>query len=332
MYNIRSIELIKMIINFQQVVQASITWKQCADISINLSDGKSIIINNKVYCGGGRTDVYDYDYIAFCYDQTQDKWTNLPPLPVRFYTLGQVNSKLVAIGGLKKPDDEATNDVFTYSEKSSKWKQTIRPMPTARHSPGVLSIQSALVVAGGETSPGETTNTVEIYKVDTSQWYKADRLPTACQDLSLVAIGNTCYALGGNNGLFDLNQVIYASVDDIFCNAIPADQTAHSSNADAQSAWKSLANTPTYIPAAAMLAGNLLAIGGMGTPDDRADVKHIYMFSPSTNSWIYFSDLPEPRSVTAIAVLSSTEILVIGGWHDNARVNTMYKGKLHLKL
>ena len=253
-----------MIINSQQVVQAGITWKQCADIPIKLSDGKSIIINDKVYCGGGRTDVYDYDYIAYCYDQTQDKWTNLPPLPVRFYTLGQVNSKLVAIGGLKKRDDEATNDVFTYSEKASKWKQTIRPMPTARHSPGVLSIQSALVVAGGETSSRETTNAVEIYKVDTSQWYRTDGLPTACQDISLVAIGNTCYALGGNKGLLDLNQAIYASVDDILSNAIPANQTIHSSsNADAQSAWKTLANTPTYIPAAAVLAGNLLAIGGM---------------------------------------------------------------------
>ena len=324
--------------NSQQVVQAGITWKQCADLPIKLCSGKAIIINDKVYCGGGSTDDDDNDYIAYCYDQTQDEWTNLPPLPVRFYTLGQVNGKLVAVGGLKKSDDEETNEVFTYDEKASKWKQTIPPMPTARNSPGVLSIQSALVVAGGETSPGETTNAVEIYKADTSQWYKANRLPRACQDISLVAIGNTCYALGGYNGLLEVNQAIYASVDDILSNAIPANQTAHSSSiADTQSAWKNLANTPMYIPAAAVLAGNLLTIGGRNTSDDNddddgTDMKEIYMFSPSTKSWIYFSDLPEARCLTAVAVLSSTEILVIGGYHDNARVNTTYKGKLHLKL
>ena len=53
------------------------------------------------------------------------------------------------------------------------------------------------------------------------------------------------------------------------------------------------------------------------------------MYSPSTNSWIYISDLPAPRSSTAVAVLSSTELLVIGGY-DGGRVNTVYKGTLTL--
>ena len=82
-----------------------------------------------------------------------------------------------------------------------------------------------------------------------------------------------------------------------------------------------------------MLAGKLLAIGGKETAKGGADMKEVYMYSPSTNSWIYFSDLPEPRSSAAVAVLSSTEILVIGGWSWNSsgryRVNTVYKGKIN---
>ena len=65
------------------------------------------------------------------------------------FGLGQVNGKLVAVGGEKKSDFRATNEVYTYDERSRKWKQTIPPMPTARYSTGVLSLQSALVVAGG---------------------------------------------------------------------------------------------------------------------------------------------------------------------------------------
>ena len=62
-------------------------------------------------------------------------------------------------------------------------------MPTARSLPGVLSLQSALVVAGGDTlEPSSYTAAVEIFKPDTIQWYRTDPLPTACRDMSLVAI------------------------------------------------------------------------------------------------------------------------------------------------
>ena len=204
-------------------------------------------------------------------------------------------------------------------------------MPTARHSPGVSSLQSALVVAGGVTSSGNYTDIVEIFKPDTLQWYKTNPLLTACIDVSLVAIDNTCYALGGYKFSSRLSQALYASVDDLLCNAVPANQTTHSGSGDTQSAWKTLPNTPTYRPAAAVLAGNLLAIGGKETSNEGADKKEIYMYSPSTNSWIYISDLPTPQSGNAVATLSSTRILMTGGQPYN-NVNTVYKGALHLKL
>ena len=268
-----------------------------------MSDGKTTVINSKVYCGGGETDDYGDQHIVYCYDPSQDNWTTLPPLPVRYFCLGQVNGKLVAVGGWKK----------------------------SNHSTGILSLQSALVVVGGDTSDEEYTDAVEIFKADTSQWYRTDRLSTPCQDISPVLIGNTCYALGGHGDSSRLNQALYASVDDLLRNAVPANRTTHSGSTDTLSAWKTLANTPTYEPAAAVLTGNLLATGGKETSRGRAAKENVYMFSPSTNSWIYISDLPEPRSTTAVAVLSSTKILVIGGWCGR-RVSTAYKGTLQLKL
>jgi N-acetylneuraminic acid mutarotase len=81
-----------------------------------------------------------------------------------------------------------------------------------------------------------------------------------------------------------------------------------------------------------VLVGKLLAIGGNErTGLGGAAMKEVYMYSPSTNSWIYISDLPAPRSITTAAVLSSTEILVIGGWDGGSRVNTVCKGILYLK-
>jgi N-acetylneuraminic acid mutarotase len=256
-------------------------------------------------------------------------WTTLPPLPVRYFGLGQVNGKLVAVGGQKRALIKS-NDVHIYDEKSQKWKQTIPPMPTARDSPGVLSLQSALVVAGGYTSSPSHSYiaAIEIFKPDTSQWYRTNPLPTACCNEILVAIGNTCYALGGDDGLF-LNQALYASVDDLLGNAVPANQTTHSGSSDTQSVWKTLPNTPNYRPTAAVLADDLLAIGGRETSQERsAAKKEVYIYCPSTNSWNYISNLPAPRGGTAVAVLSSTEVLVIGSYDDVGRVNTVYKGTL----
>ena len=182
------------------------------------------------------------------------------------------------------------------------------------------------------------TDAVEIFKPNTSQWYSTDPLPKACQDISIVAVGNmcTCYALSGCRcdsirRVENLNQVLYVTVDDFLHNAIPANQITQSgSSVDAHSAWKKLPDTPTYAPAAAILASNLLAIGGCSASDGGAN-KEVYTYSPSTNSWIYISDLPTPHSDTTVAVLSLAEILVIGGWSDLGRVNTVYKGTLHLK-
>ena len=267
------------------------------------------------------------NYIIYCYDPSQDKWTTLPPLPVEWFGLGQVNGKLVAVGGVKS-GSQISSEVYTYDERSRKLKQTIPPMPTARHSPGVLSLQSALVVAGGRKIFREYTDAVEIFKPDTSQWYRTDPLPIACQNISLVAIGNTCYALGGYKYPACLNQALYVSVDDLLHNAVPANQTTHNGSSDTQSAWKTLPNTPTYVPTAAVLAGSLLAIGGDETSEGGVAKKEVYMYSPSTNSWIYISDLPAPRLLTAVAVLSSTRVLVIGGWNERERVNTVYMGTL----
>ena len=274
------------------------------------------------------------DNIVYYYDPSQDKWTTLPPLPVKHFGLGQIKGMLVAIGGVKnsKSSSTKTNEVHTFDERSRKWKQTIPPMPTVRGFPSVLSLQSALLVAGGYKPPCSTyTDTVEIFRSDTSQWYTTDPLPTACRDISLVAIGNICYALGGHEiQVANLNQALYASVDNLIRNAVPANPT-HSGSSDTQSAWKILPDTPNYHSSAGILADNLLAIGGDNTSTGGAAKKEIYTYSHSTNSWIYISDLPAPRSTTAVAVLSSTKVLVIGGWIDGVRVNSVYMGTLTIR-
>ena len=81
----------------------------------------------------------DRQDIIYCYDPSRDKWTTLPPLPVKWFGVSQVNGKLVAVGGVKV--------------SCGKWKQAIPPIPTARNFPGILSLHSALIVAAGYAYP-----------------------------------------------------------------------------------------------------------------------------------------------------------------------------------
>ena len=309
----------------EQGLRARIAWKQCADVPNHLRTGKATVLNGKVYFGGGVTEV-TYDADIFCYDPSHDHWTTLPRLPVIWYGLGQVNGQLVAVGGRKKSDHKQTKEVYTYIEQSRRWKQTVPPMCTARDGCGVLSLQSALVVAGGETPLGTYTNTVEIFKVNTSQWCKTSPTPRACRDMALVNLGNTCFALGGYERAH-LNFVFSASIHDILHGAVPTDETPSSD------AWETLEPTPRYRPAGAVLAGRLVALGGMErmeSPGGSAE-KEIYMYSHSSDSWIYIGDLPAPRAVVTAVVLSTTEILVMGGFCGHI-VNTVYKGTIQLEM
>ena len=100
-------------------------------------------------------------------------------------------------------------------------------MPTARDFPGVLSLQSALIVAGGNLIVSDDyiySDAVEIFKPQMSQWYRADPLPTACLNISLIVSGNTCYAIGGYADS-QLDQALYASVHDLLSNSIPNSAT-----------------------------------------------------------------------------------------------------------
>jgi N-acetylneuraminic acid mutarotase len=255
-------------------------------------------------------------YLVHCYSPMENKWTTLPPLPVKWFGLGQINGKLVAVGGVKRDKKKAT----VYGFDLQKWKKTIPSMAIARNFPAVLSLDKLLVVAGGNMEGGHTTNAVEIFQQATSQWHKAASLPQGCCNLSLVNSGNTIYALGGYDHPSLLNQALCTSIDDLLQVEDPTKPPV----------WRTLQSSPSYQPPAAMLFGNLLAVGGWTVSGGKVAQKNVYMHSSSIDSWVYFSDLPEPCAWTTCAGLSATEILVIGGRNEE-NVRAVYKGTLIVK-
>ena len=217
--------------------------------------------------------------------------------------------------------------IHTYNEESNEWRKTIPPMPTARRFPGVLSLPSALIVAGGISHTRsqaflakigfiEYTEVVEIFKLDTSQWYKTDPLPKPCRNLSLTAIDSTCYALGGYKSGSYLNQALCTSIDTLLYNAVLADKTATKNQHLTPPAWQPLTDTPTSTSIAAVLGKNLMAIS-----DEKED---IMIYVPSSKSWEYIGKLPSHRnSGIVVTNMSQTEILLFTR-------KAVYKGTLKM--
>ena len=311
-----------------QSLQFAISWKQCADLPTAMYTGQSTTINGKVYFGGGMTTDNENKYVVYCYEPSQDRWSTLPPLPVRYFRLGEVEGKLVAVGGLSKKARQYSKAIYSYDEELREWRQDIPPMPTARHTPVVVSFDSALVVAGG-TKEGEMyADVVEIYVPKRSQWLQSDPVPVPCQSMSAATTATTLYINGGYEHPSFLNQSLCASVDDLIRNAVPSSQSRHR-NISSRSAWKILPNSPNYTPAAAAIAGSLLSIGGYSTPKGDIPQKEVFIYTSVREAWTSISDLPQPRSNAAAVMLSPMEILVIGGWYKGP-VSTVYKGTLSL--
>ena len=257
-----------------------------------------VVVGEKMYVGGGSTDSEDDCYLVFQYNPASDEWTTLPPCPVIAFGLGQLSGELLTVGGAA-PNDTITKKVYRYKPESQQWEEFLRPMPTARFGPTVISAQSALTACGGSTDISDVLcTTMEVYTTETSQWHATDPLPVPCVVMSSAIINNTAYFLGGVTTDYEPTKtVLYAPVASLIQRATShPQQSASAARPDStSSAWKRLRDTPLMGSAAVSLGGMLLAVGGY---DDRRDtLPAVYVYSPATSTWIRVQsgDLPEPR-------------------------------------
>lgn len=306
-----------------------------------MNSGSAIIVNRKVYYGGGLTNSQSEDGCAdnlvHCYDLMKNCWTPLPPLRVKHFSLGRVDSELVATGGIMggttgdvQCGPRIQNTVYTFDKRGNKWlKEAIPPMRTARCLHCTVSLQSALVVAGGEVISGGYTDKVEVFKVDENEWCEAKPLPVHLFNFSMVLLDDKCYVVGGFNGQ-PLQQVYHANIEDLLSSASPQGHRT------IDAIWKILpANTPNSQSAAVTIAGNLLAIAGGGEVKSETETREpqsgVYVYSSSNKTWNHIGDLPTPLKICTAIKISALEILVIGGWmsEKDAFKNTVIKGRLH---
>ena len=246
----------------------------------------------------GSTAYFSSDYDVYSYTVPENKWTKLPQCKYENFAMAVINDALTTIGG--KRNWAFTNTLLSLS--GSSWEEVLPPMATKREIPAAANTPTHLVVAGGRRSGNMAT--VEVLNTETLQWSTASSLPEAVFYPQMTTCGGHLYLSG--------NIIFSCFVEDLLKST---------NTSDGGSVWTRLASIPApRWSTLATLRGHVLAIGGI---DGGNPTACIYCYDVTTNSWSVISEMPTPRSLVLTAVLSSNELVVVGGQRASEKYYTI---------
>ena len=280
-----------------------------------MSNAQAVVIRGILYVGGGVTGSDDDSYLIQKYSPTDDMWYTLPPAPVFWFGMGELNGQLVIVGGRTRQHD-VTRKAHTLNSSTQKWVESITPMLTARFRPAVFSLPSCLTVVGGEDQHGTHLSDVEIFMPHTSQWHKmTSPAPSPLYNMATTVINNKCFI-----------AEYYSTKVYQLCVSLQQTTTDSSNTPQVITEWTSLCDLPHEGCGLGSINGCLLAVGGGGW---RNPIATILGFSPITNTWKTVGELPEPRSFCTTVLLPTGELLVMGGWDRPwSRTNKVWRAAL----
>ena len=297
-----------MILPFpSQIRQGQIKWTECSDLPVGMFQGQAVHLRGRIYVGGGSTGDHLADALIFEYSPRRDTWTALPHVGASRFGLCKLEGELVAVGGIVGA--KVTPSVVVFDTFTKRWKSSLPPLDNARHSPGCVSLQSAIVVCGGVSPEGDILSSVEVMKSDSFQWYTAGYLSRAATltHASMVAVYDTVYILGGyksSTANSSSNKVHSSSVEMLLSSY--SGMTPY--------AWSAMPPTPYYQTTAAHIGTCLVSLGGTECPYAPPVYRTINAFSPSSKSWVYVGDLPYEFCHGTAVSLPNNELYIMGGW------------------
>ena len=280
-----------------------------------MSFAQAVVIRGIVYVGGGGTRSVSDGYLIQQYSPTDDTWYTLPPAPVRWFAMGDLNGQLVIVGG-KTGQDDVTGKVHSLNSSTQKWVESIAPMPTARSKPAVFSQPSCLTVVGGRDRHGTKLSDVVIFMPHTSQWHKTTSpAPSPLYRMTTTVINNKCFITE-----YDSTEVYQ------LCVSLQQTTTDSSNAPQVITEWTNLCDLPHSGCGLGSINGCLLAVGGGGWPNT---ITTILGFSPITNTWKTVGELPERRCDCTTVLLPTGELLVMGGWDGTlSRTNKAWRAAI----
>ena len=280
-----------------RVRKMTVNWRDGGKAPLKMSRGVAVVDGNVAYFMNWSGEVCSYNL-------SSRKWSNLLKCPYQYSSLAVINGRVTTIGGR---DDFSRKNAYTNRLLSLPgYKEVFPPMPTKRRSTTAVTSKEHLIVAGGATGilGADRIITVEVMDTKTLVWSILASLPHPHSFASGMICGDQLYMLGGLDDKGAIKSMLTCSLTELL----------QSSSSSSSSIWHRVADAPAYGSTCAAVNGELLAVGGCDK--DLKPTSAVHQYNPTTNSWDLISNMPTARYRNLVAVLPTSEMLVVGGMID----------------
>lgn len=285
--------------------QSVFHWKRAPNAPIAMSSATAIVLEGKLYIGGGDTKDIQSDRILYEYDISGmvHKWTPLPICPVAYFSLGVVNKSLVLVGGVEIVSRKTSNKLYMWDRERQEWSTSLPSMNVARQNPSVAAHNLSLIVAGGYRNKKVLAD-VEVFDQATFQWITFPSLPLPTSGASCCIVRDVLYILGG---------ILYGESGP--CTVV---QSISLVGDPVVNGWTTVKDTPLTKSYAVPSANFVMAVGG-SMPGSTTPTRSIYVYFPALDRWNLLCEMPTARTKCIAAVLSAGRLIVIGGNEEHGK-------------
>ena len=242
---------------------ATDTWEAKAPMPTSRHFLQANVVDGKIYLIGGlaleptpwqnklvndpslKMISYSFSTKNEVYDQVTDSWIEKAPLPqaVAFYSSAVVNNKIYVISG--STQDGVTGLVQVYDPQTDNWSSaTPIPNPVENAVAGAIintAMPSAIYVIGGCTERLRASNQTytgskfnQVYFPENDSWSMGIPMPTNIYGLSVVAVNNVLYAIGGVSDASFYSSTTYQYTPTEFTTPNPTIQPSQEPTASPQ--------------------------------------------------------------------------------------------------
>ena len=240
-------------------------------------------------------------YSQICsFNASTEEWIPLPKCPCQYSSLAVIRGLLTAIGGLSQGFSQ--NTLYSFVKDKAEWINSFPPMPTNRHSTAVVASKHHLIVAGGVRG-WCILNAVEVLDIESLEWSTVASLPRQYTSASATICGGHLYLLGG----YDCNRLISS----VFTCSLSELLRSHD-RTPPNLVWRNIADAPALGSTCAAVGGELVAVGGWNKAESNT-TSAVYKYNMISKSWDVITKMPTSRYFCLVAILPTSEIVVVGG-------------------
>lgn len=284
-------------------------WKGCPRLPCGFVRPHVAVKDRCVYVGGGNATKIDNSRTVFKFDS--QTWSRLPITPYYMFSLTVVKGQVTVVGGVTVVSSSMSNALASFNEEESKkWAHRLPAMPTKRCATSATSTESYLVVVGGLAENNRSyLATVEVLNLSTLVWSAAQSLPRPVTFMSITncSVSNRIYLMGGLTREGAIRTVFSCVIHDLV-NSTPGGSKRSTC------IWEEMTEAPYFRSGCAAINGKLITASGLS--GDNETTTTVFAFDPTTKEWKALGEMAAARSSCSLAVLSDSEVMVVGGYVD----------------